>query len=148
LSTSTAERSGLTMTATQNEIRVDIRSDGDILDARQQGRDLGLRLGFGPSDLAVIAMAISELARNILLYAGTGSIVCWLMEKGSKKGIVIQATDEGPGIEDVETALKDGYSTSGGLGLGLPGVRRLMDEFAIVSRKGQGSTVTVIKWMR
>jgi len=104
-------------------------------------------LDFGPSDLAVITTVISELARNLLLYARNGSIICWLIEKGQKKGIVIQALDEGPGIPDIETAMKDGYSTSGGLGLGLPGVRRMMDEFAIVSRKGQGTTVTTIKWM-
>lgn len=122
-------------------------SDGDIVAARQQGRELGIRLGFGPSDLAVIATAISELARNILVYAKTGYIICWSVQRGRKKGIVIQATDEGPGIEDVEMVLKDGYSTSGGLGLGLPGVRRLMDEFAIVSRKDHGTTVTAIKWM-
>ncbi len=135
------------MPLTRNEIRVAIRSDGDILAARQQGRELGVRLGFGPSDLAVIATVISELARNLLLYAKNGSIVCWLIEKEQKNGILIQAIDEGPGIPDIEAVMKDGYSTSGGLGLGLPGVRRMMDEFAIVSRKGQGSTVTTIKWM-
>ena len=135
------------MPLTRNEIRVAIRSDSDILAARQQGRKLGAGLDFGPSDLAVITTVISELARNLLLYARNGSIICWLIEKGQKKGIVIQALDEGPGIPDIETAMKDGYSTSGGLGLGLPGVRRMMDEFAIVSRKGQGTTVTTIKWM-
>lgn len=134
------------MPVTRNETRVAIRSDGDILVARQQGRELGVHLGFGPSDLAVIATAISELARNILLYAKGGSIVCWTVERGTKKGIVIQAADEGPGISNVEAVMKDGYSTCGGLGLGLPGVRRLMDEFAIVSRESQGTTVTAIKW--
>lgn len=136
------------MPVTRNEIRVAIRSDGDILAARQQGRELGTRLGFRPADLAVIATAISELARNILVYAKSGNIVCWAIERGTKKGIVVQADDEGPGIPNVETVLKDGYSTSGGLGLGLPGVRRLMDEFAIVSRKGHGTSVTAIKWMK
>lgn len=135
------------MPVTQHEIRVAIGSEADIVSARHQGRELGISLGFGPSDLAVIATAISELARNILLYAKAGHIICWPVERERKKGIVIQASDEGPGFEDVEIVLRDGYSTSGGLGLGLPGVRRLMDEFAIVSRKGQGTTVTAIKWM-
>lgn len=135
------------MAVIKNEVRVAIKCDGDILAARQQGRELGIRLGFGPSDLAVIATAISELARNLLLYAKNGSIICWPINKDPKKGIVIQAEDEGPGIPDVNAVLKDGFSSSGGLGLGLPGVRRMMDEFAIVSRKGHGTTVTAIKWM-
>jgi anti-sigma regulatory factor (Ser/Thr protein kinase) len=135
------------MAGTKNEVRVAIKSDEDILAARQEGRELGVRLGFGPSDLAVIATAISELARNLLLYARNGSIICWIIDHEPRKGIVIQAADEGPGIPDVEAVLKDGYSTSGGLGLGLPGVRRMMDEFAIVSHKGRGTTVTAIKWM-
>jgi len=136
------------MSLTKNEIRVGIRTDSDILVARQQGRELGERLGFGLSDLAVIATAISELARNLLLYAKNGSIICWTIDTESKKGIVIQAADEGPGIRDTEAALRDGYSTSGGLGLGLPGVRRMMDEFAIVSHEGRGTTVTAIKWVK
>ena len=134
------------MTVIRDEIRVPIGTDDDILIARQKGRELGIRLGFGPSDLAVIATAISELARNILVYAINGNIICWPIERGTKKGIVIQAIDEGPGIPNIEVVLRDGYSTSGGLGLGLPGVRRLMDEFAIVSRKDRGTTVTAIKW--
>jgi serine/threonine-protein kinase RsbT len=135
------------MAGTKNEVRVMIKSDEDILAARQEGRELAVSLGFGPSDLAVIATSISELARNLLLYARNGCIICWAIEREPKTGIVIQATDEGPGIPDVEVVLKDGYSTSGGLGLGLPGVRRMMDEFAIVSHKGRGTTVTTIKWM-
>lgn len=136
------------MSLTKNEVRVGIRTDSDILAARQQGRELGGRLGFGPSDLAVIATAISELARNLLLYAKNGSIICWVIDTESKKGIVIQAADEGPGISEIDAAMKDGYSTSGGLGLGLPGVRRMMDEFAIVSHEGRGTTVTAIKWLK
>lgn len=130
-----------------DEVRVEIHSDDDILAARQEGRELGVRLGFGPSALAVIATAISELARNLLLYARNGNIICWAIKKEPQHGIVIQATDEGPGIPDVEAVMRDGYSTSGGLGLGLPGVRRMMDEFAIVSRQGRGTTVTAIKWI-
>ena len=134
------------MACTRNEVRVMIKSDEDILAARQEGRDLAVRLGFSAPELAVIATSISELARNLLLYAKNGCIVCWAIEREPETGIVIQATDEGPGIPDVEAALRDGYSTSGGLGLGLPGVRRMMDEFAIVSHKGRGTTVTTIKW--
>ena len=134
------------MACTRNEVRVMINSDEDILAARQEGRELAVRLGFGPSELAVIATSISELARNLLLYAKNGCLVCWAIEREPKKGIVIQATDEGPGIPDVDAVLRDGYSTSGGLGLGLPGVRRMMDEFAIVSHQGSGTTVTTIKW--
>ena len=105
-------------------------------------------MGPGSSELAVVATSISELARNLLLYAKNGCIVCWAIETEPKKGIVIQATDEGPGIPDVEAALRDGYSTSGGLGLGLPGVKRLMDEFEIFSEENTGTTVRVKKWLR
>jgi serine/threonine-protein kinase RsbT len=128
--------------------RVPIGSDGDILTARGQGRALAARLGFSPSDLALIATTISELARNILSYAGAGEIVVQAICDGHKRGIIVIARDSGPGIPDVRKALQDGYSTSGGLGLGLPGLRRLMDEFEIVSEPGRGTTVTVRKWTR
>lgn len=134
------------MAVTNEEVRVIIKSDDDVLSARQESRELGVRLGFRAPALAAIATAISELARNLLLYARNGSIVCWAIDRENQKGIVIQATDEGPGIPDIEAAMKDGYSTSGGLGLGLPGVRRMMDEFSVVSRVGHGTIVTAIKW--
>ena len=128
--------------------QVPIRSDSDILIARGQGRALAARLGFPSGDLALIATTISELARNILSYAGTGEIAVQPIGDSHKPGILIIARDKGPGISDVRKALQDGYSTSGGLGLGLPGVRRLMDEFDIVSEAGLGTTVTVKKWKR
>ena len=128
--------------------QVPIRSDSDILIARGQGRALAARLGFHSGDLALIATTISELARNILSYAGTGEIAVQPIGDSHKPGILIIARDKGPGISDVRKALQDGYSTSGGLGLGLPGVRRLMDEFDIVSEAGLGTTVTVKKWKR
>ncbi len=107
------------------ETCIPIQSDGDIVGARQNGRGLAAQLGFSPSDLTLIATAISELARNILLYA-----------------------NKGPGIPDISRALEAGFSTSRSLGLGLPGVRRLMDEFEIVSDVGLGTTVTVKKWAK
>jgi serine/threonine-protein kinase RsbT len=128
--------------------QVPIRSDSDILIARGQGRALAARLGFHSGDLALIATTISELARNILRYAGTGEIAVESIGNEQRPGISVIARDGGPGIPDVRKALEDGYSTSGGLGLGLPGVRRLMDEFEIISEPGKGTTVTVKKWKR
>jgi serine/threonine-protein kinase RsbT len=127
---------------------VPIRADGDIVVARQKGRVLASRLGFSSSDLTLIATAISELARNILQYAGMGEIVVTHVVGAPRPGLVIIARDKGPGITDLRKALQEGYSTSGGLGLGLPGVRRLMDEFEVASEMGQGTTVTAKKWTR
>jgi serine/threonine-protein kinase RsbT len=125
---------------------VPIGSAADIVSARQQGRSLASRLGFSPSELTVIATAISEVARNIVEYAGGGEIRLSLCQQGGRLGICVVACDKGPGIPDVERALRDGYSTHKGLGLGLPGARRLMDEFEIVSEVGTGTTVTMKKW--
>lgn len=104
-------------------------------------------IGFNGSDLTVVATAISELARNILKYARVGEIVLRQVHQSPKRGILIIARDEGPGIPDVQLALRDGYTTSQGLGLGLPGTRRLMDEFEIHSTVGRGTTVTAKKWI-
>lgn len=131
-----------------DEVHMDVSSDADIVSARQKGRELAGRVGFSVTDLTLIATAISELARNIVLYAKHGAIAMSLTEHGLRRGIVIVARDEGPGIPNVSQALQDGYSTSGGLGLGLRGTRRLMDEFDIVSEVGKGTTVTVKKWLR
>jgi serine/threonine-protein kinase RsbT len=125
---------------------IPIKSDLDIVVARQRGRELVAGMGFSTTDLTLIATAISELARNIVLYAKSGEIVLSSIHQGDKKGIVVVARDEGPGIPDVRRALQDGYSTSRSLGLGLPGVRRLMDEFEIVSEVNRGTRVTVKKW--
>jgi serine/threonine-protein kinase RsbT len=116
--------------------------------ARQEGRTLSARIGFSAIDVTLVATAISELARNIVLYAGHGEIVLRVVENTSTKGILIVSRDSGPGIRDVQDAMRDGYSTSGGLGLGLPGVRRLVDEFTIESVLGRGTTVRVTKWLR
>jgi serine/threonine-protein kinase RsbT len=128
------------------EVEVAISCDQDIVLARQKGRAMALLLGFTSSDATLIATAISELARNIVSYARTGKIVLRGIQASSRVGIQVVASDEGPGIADIRQALRDGFSTSGSLGLGLPGVRRLMDEFGITSQPGHGTTVVVKKW--
>ena len=130
------------------EILVPIERDADIVAARQRGRSLATDLGFSVSDRTLIATAISELSRNILQYAGRGNVMMRPLENGGHPGILVVARDEGPGIADVTQALAVGFSTSGGLGLGLPGVRRLVDSFEITTAPGQGTVVTAIKWNR
>jgi RNA polymerase sigma factor (sigma-70 family) len=128
-----------------DEVRVPIRGDADIVAARQAARELAARVGFSGTDLTVIATAVSEVARNIVRFAGSGEVVVELVER-PRRGIQVVARDAGPGIPDVDRALTDGYSTYHGLGLGLPGARRLMDELAVVSEPGRGTTVTMVKW--
>lgn len=125
-----------------------IRSDLDIVSARVEGRDMAKTLGFGTIDQARIATAISELTRNIVLYASEGTVTLRPIERGSKKGIEVVCEDHGPGIEDVSLVMQDGYSTSRGLGMGLPGAKRLMDEFEIESQVGKGTRVVTRKWLR
>jgi serine/threonine-protein kinase RsbT len=127
-------------------IRVAINSDQDIVIARQRGRSLAARLGFSPGDATLIATAISELARNIVTYARKGVVTVQSVNNSSRQGISVVASDDGPGIADIRQAMRDGFSTSGSLGLGLPGVRRLMDEFEIDSQLGRGTRVAVKKW--
>lgn len=131
-----------------DDIRVSIASDKDVVQARQSGRELAARAGFSSGDQTVIAAAISEIARNVLMYARQGEIHISVVLNGDHSGVMIVARDQGPGIPDIERALRDGYSTSGGLGLGLPGAKRLMDDFEIVSASHQGTTVTMRKWKR
>ncbi len=128
------------------EIRVPIHSDSDIVLARQRGRELAGEAGFQPTDMTLIATVISELARNIVLYAKRGEITLGLICNSTTKGLIVTAHDEGPGIWNIEQALQVGYSTSGGLGLGLPGVKRLMDKVDILSKPGEGTTVRATKW--
>ncbi|HET8827116.1 MAG TPA: anti-sigma regulatory factor [Terriglobales bacterium] len=123
-----------------------INSDQDIVVARQKGRALATELGFSSGDATLIATAISELARNIVSYARRGQITLRLVNGLNRQGIAIVASDDGPGIHDIRQALRDGFSTSGSLGMGLPGVRRLMDEFEITSKPGRGTIVAVKKW--
>lgn len=128
------------------EIRVVIHTDQDIVAARQKGRALAVELGFSPGDATLVATAISELARNIVTYAGNGVVAIQGIQASGRQGILVVASDHGPGIVDIRQAMRDGFSTSGSLGLGLPGVRRLMDEFDLQSRVGRGTTVAVKKW--
>lgn len=136
------------MWSDSDDVRVQIDSDRAIVEARQRGRELANHAGFSVTDLAIIATAISELARNALRYATRGQIAVRLLEDGSRRGIAIIASDDGPGISNVVQALQDGFSTSDSLGLGLPGVRRLMDEFDIESEIGRGTVVIAKKWKR
>ena len=126
---------------------VNIRQEIDIVGARQLGRQYAKDLGFGTVDQARIATAISELARNIYLYADTGRIYFEIIDQINRKGLKISATDNGPGIPDISQVMQDGYSTSGGLGAGLPGVKRLMDQFDILS-SGEETKIEAIKWVR
>jgi serine/threonine-protein kinase RsbT len=130
----------------QNEIHIPIHSDGDIVIARQQGRTFATTLGFTQGELTLIATAISELTRNIVEYAHNGEIIIRSLLRGSRRGIEIVASDNGPGIADINLALQDGYSTRRSLGMGLPGTKRLMDEFEISSHIGNGTVVTIRKW--
>jgi serine/threonine-protein kinase RsbT len=131
-----------------DQMRVAVSREADIITARQLGRKLAAKAGFVGSDLTLIATAISEVARNIISYAETGEILLSLATKGGRQGLLVIAQDEGPGISDVDEAMRDGFSTGKSLGLGLPGARRLMDEFEIVSELGKGTTVTLRKWLR
>jgi serine/threonine-protein kinase RsbT len=130
----------------EKEIQVPINSDQDIVAARQKGRSLAVALGFSSGDATLIATAISELARNIITYAKSGEIRLTVINGSARQGIRLVAHDQGPGIPDVQQALRDGFSTSGSLGLGLPGVMRLVDELEIVSEENCGTTVTAKKW--
>ena len=132
----------------KNEARVTIASGADIVTARLEGRQLAAEAGFNGSDLTVIATAISEVARNIVEYARNGEILLSIVHDGNKRGLRVVARDDGPGIPNIDQAMQDGFSTGRGLGLGLPGTRRLMDEFVIKSRVGEGTTVTATKWIR
>ena len=130
----------------ESEGKVRIVSERDIVVARQKGRALATNLGFSLGNATLIATAISELARNIISYASEGMIAMNVIYDSKREGLLIVASDEGPGISDIPRALRDGFSTSGSLGIGLPGVRRLMDEFAIDSEPGRGTIITVTKW--
>jgi serine/threonine-protein kinase RsbT len=130
----------------EDEVRVALNTDADLVTARAEGRAMAERLGFPPPDPTLIATAISEVARNIVVHVGRGEIVLRPFEDANRYGVVVIAKDEGPGIRDVEAAARDQYSGSGGLGLGLPGARRLMDDFEIASSADSGTTVTMRKW--
>lgn len=123
-----------------------IRNDEDIVRVRKLARDYAVKLNFKSVDQTKIVTAASELARNAVLYAGGGDVTFSIINDGGKQGLKIVFEDRGPGIPDIELAMKDGYSTSGGLGLGLGGAKRLMDCFEIKSKVGEGTTVSITKW--
>jgi serine/threonine-protein kinase RsbT len=129
-----------------DDVRVRITGDADLVTARAEARAMAERLGFPRPDPTLIATAISEVARNIVVHAGEGEIVLEPFEDTNRYGIVVTAVDHGPGIRDVEAALRDDISGRGGLGLGLPGARRLMDDFELESDAETGTTVTMRKW--
>jgi serine/threonine-protein kinase RsbT len=132
--------------AAPEDERVVVSSDSDVVLARQKGREVAAAAGFTGTELTVVATAISEIARNIVKFAKRGEFVFSVVAEGGRTGLRVVARDSGPGISDVARALQDGYSTYRGLGLGLPGARRLMDEFDIVTEVGEGTTVSMIKW--
>jgi len=131
-----------------NEAVIPIITDIDVVAARQKGRELATVLGFVSTDSTLLATAISELARNIIRYANNGEILISSVRSGDRVGITVVARDKGPGIANISLAMQDGFSTSGGLGLGLPGVKRMMDEFHLVSDESNGTKVTIKKWKR
>jgi serine/threonine-protein kinase RsbT len=140
------------MTNLPDPVTVAIATDADIVLARQSGRELAERVGCTATDATLIATAISEVARNVVIHAGGGEVVIAAVDGEAPGGgvthcgIEVTARDTGPGIADIEQAMQDGYSTGRGLGLGLPGARRLMDEFEIASEVGTGTTVVMRKW--
>ena len=129
-----------------DEVTVPISSDEDLVLARAEALALAVRLGFSRTDATLIATAVSEIARNIVAHVGTGQIVISPVLNEEKYGLVVVARDAGPGIPDIRAALERGWASRGGLGLGLPGARRLMDEFEVASEAGKGTTVTMTKW--
>lgn len=131
---------------TEQEVRLEVASDADIVPARARGRALATELGFSRADATLVATAISEIARNIIVHAGRGEIVLKPGYESDRRGVLVVARDEGPGIRDVDRALQEGFGTKGGLGLGLPGARRIMDEFVIETAPNHGTTVTMQMW--
>lgn len=140
------ENIGGTMMNTKST--VEIVTEWDIVAARQLGRNEAKAIGFGAVDQARITTAISELARNIYLYARAGEVTIERISNEEKVGLRIIAADKGPGISNLKKVMEDGYSTSGGLGAGLPGVKRLMDTMDIQSSVGNGTTIIIEKWVK
>ena len=130
----------------KHDVRLPIASDADLVPARAQGRSLAQALGFSRTDTTLIATAISEIARNIVVHAGHGEIVLSGIEEPHRYGLLVVASDAGPGIPEIDVALERGQTSSASLGLGLPGARRLMDEFCVESEAGRGTRVTMTKW--
>ncbi|WP_459546899.1 anti-sigma regulatory factor [Nocardia sp. X0981] len=137
----------MVVTVAAEQVVIAVKMSNDIVTARQAGRELAEELGFTLTDRTMISTAISEVARNITSYAGSGEIRLQVDERDGRRALVVQAKDQGPGIIDIPRAMEDGYSTGLGLGLGLPGAKRLMDGMAIESAPGQGTLVEMWKWV-
>ncbi len=134
--------------AADGETCVPIVNEVDIVTARQKGRELAAAAGLSTTEQTLIATAISEVARNIVVYAHRGEVVLARLEQRGRRGVLVIARDQGPGIADPALAMRDGYSSSNSLGMGLPGARRLMDEFELATALGKGTTITMKKWVR
>lgn len=126
---------------------LEIKSEADIIEARVRAKAIAEALGFNYMDQTRIATAVSELARNACQYAGKGKMTIKPLNKQGKKGMEIVFEDHGPGIENLDRAMKGGYSTGGGLGMGLSGSKKLMDEFDIKTKSNEGTSITVRKWL-
>jgi anti-sigma regulatory factor (Ser/Thr protein kinase) len=131
---------------TNNRVSLRIESDADLVTARAEARALAEQLGFSRTDATLLATAVSEITRNIIVHARAGELELMPLYSETRYGLRVVASDQGPGMRDAETALEDGYTGRGGFGLGLPGVRRLVDEFSIESELDEGTKVTMIKW--
>jgi len=134
--------------AASEEVRIVVQADDDVVTARRRGRELSVAAGFSTTEATVVATAVSEIARNIVRFARRGEVTITVLQDDGAAGVMVVAQDAGPGIDDIDLALTEGHTTYGGLGLGLPGSRRLMDEFEISSEVGRGTTVTMTKWQR
>ncbi|MBD1836781.1 anti-sigma regulatory factor [Coleofasciculus sp. FACHB-64] len=130
----------------QRSETISIQSSADVVLVRQAVRQFALGLGFSLIDQTKIVTAASELARNTLDYGGGGTVQLEALEEGLRRGLRLTFEDSGPGIPDIDLALKDGFTTGNGLGMGLSGSKRLVNEFNIVSRVGEGTKVTITKW--
>ena len=132
--------------ATEGEVTIE--TEGDIVVARRSVRDTATQAGFTPTDVTRIVTAASELARNIFHYAGKGRMQWRSIDEPGRRGLELRFVDQGPGIADIDQAMQEGFSTGAGLGMGLPGAKRLMDQMDIQSKPGQGTMITVTKWRK
>jgi serine/threonine-protein kinase RsbT len=132
---------------TDGVVRVPVSRDADVVAARQKGREIAALVGFSATDQTLVATAISEVSRNIVKFAERGEVVISMISSGARRGISVVARDVGAGIEDTEQAMQDGFSTYDGFGLGLPGTKRLMDRFDLDSVPGEGTTISMEKWL-
>jgi serine/threonine-protein kinase RsbT len=133
------------MLVERNEL-LEVRAANDIVRVRQRMREWAVEAGFSLVDQTKVVTAASELARNTLEHGGGGTARVELLADGGRRGVRLTCEDQGPGIPDIQLALKDGYTSRGGLGLGLGGARRLVNEFAIESQPGAGTRVTITRW--